>query len=136
MNEPEWQEINHPHQAIKPVKVSVHRVRSQSPFNLPRAVRTTFSLEGNTTKIEFRYIEDEPAKPKILDKNITVWIGKTTKRIRGIQFRGSSLPQSRKLSLDNAIDKLINELSPTDTQAKGNYQVVKEVTSGQFPSHG
>ena len=134
MIESEWQEINQPLQAIKPEQVSLHRVRSQSPFNLPRAMRTTVSPEGNTTKIEFRYTEDEPAKPKELGRYVTVWIGKTSKRIRGIQVRGQSLSQPSRRSLDSAIDELISDLSPTETQAKGNYQVVREVASAQLPS--
>jgi hypothetical protein len=132
MVESEWKEINQPLQANKPVQVSRHRVRSQSPFNLPRAIRTIVSPEEDTTKIEFRYIEDEPAKPRELGNNVTVWIGKTTKRIRGIQLQRRSLTQSSRQSVDNAIDKLISDLLPTETQAIGNYQVIKEVASAQL----
>jgi hypothetical protein len=132
MVESEWVEINQPLRAIQPVRVSSHRVRSQSPFNFPRAIRTIVSPEEDTAKIEFRYIEDEPAKPKELGNNVTVWIGKTSKRIRGIQYRRRSLTQSSRQSVDNAIDKLISELLPNESQAKGNYQVVKEVASAQL----
>lgn len=132
MVESEWVEINQPLRAIQPVRVSSHRVRSQSPFNLPRAIRTIVSPEEDTTKIEFRYIEDEPAKPKELGNNVTVWIGKTSKRIRGIQYRRRSLTQSSRQSVDSAIDKLISELLPTESQARGNYQVIKEVTNAQL----
>jgi hypothetical protein len=132
MVESEWVEINQPLQAIQPVRVSSHRVSSQSPFNLPRAIRTIVSPKENTTKIEFRYIEEEPAKPKELGNNVTVWIGKTSKRIRGIQHRRMSLTQSSRQSVDNAIDKLISELLPTESQARGNYQVIKEVASTQL----
>jgi len=132
MVEPEWKEISQPLQAIKPEQVSRHRVRSHSPFNLPRAIRTIVSPEEDTTKIEFRYIEDEPAKPRELGNNVTVWIGKTTKRIRGIQLQRRSLTQSSRQSVDNAIDKLISDLLPTETQAIGNYQVIKEVASAQL----
>lgn len=134
MIDSEWQEIDQTLVSNIPVQVSVHRVRSQSPFNLPRAFRTTVSPEGNTMKIEFRYIEDEPAKLKNLGRNVTVWIGKTSKRIRGIQVRGQSLTQSSRQNLDCAIDQLITDLSPAETQAKGNYQVVREVASAQFRS--
>jgi hypothetical protein len=132
MDESEWVEINQPLGAMPPVRVSSHRVRSQSPFNLPRAIRTIVSPEEDTTKMEFLYIEDEPAKPKKLDNNVTVWIGKTSKRIRGIQYQRRSLIQSSRQSVDNAIDKLISDLLPTETQARGNYQVIKQVASAQL----
>jgi|688.fasta_scaffold362483_2 hypothetical protein len=132
MVESEWVEINQPLRAIQPVRVSSHRVRSQSPFNLPRAIRTIVSPEEDTTKIEFRYIEDEPTRPKELSNNVTVWIGKTSKRIRGIQYRRRPSTQSSRQSVNNAIDKLISDLLPTESQARGNYQVIKEVASAQL----
>jgi hypothetical protein len=132
MVESEWKEINEPLLAIQPVRVSSHRVRTQSSFNLPRAIRTIVSPEEDTTKIEFRYIEDEPAKPKELGNNVTVWIGKTSKRIRGIQYRRKYLAQSSRQSVDNAIDMLISELLPCESQVKGNYQAIKQVASAQL----
>lgn len=134
MVESEWKEISQSLQAIRPVKVSQHRVRSHSPFNLPREIRTIVSPEGNTTKIEFRYIEDEPARPKKLGDDVTVWIGKTSKRIRRIQLQRRSLAESSRKSVDSAIDKLIGDLLPAETQAKGNYQVIKEVAGAQLAS--
>jgi hypothetical protein len=135
MVESEWVEINQPLRAIQPVRVSSHRVRSQSPFNLPRAIRTIVSPEEDTTKIEFRYIEDEPTRPKELSNNVTVWIGKTSKRIRGIQYRRRPSTQSSRQSVNNAIDKLISDLLPTESQARGNYQVIKEVASAQLANN-
>ena len=135
MVESEWVEINQPLRAIQPVRVSSHRVRSQSPFNLPRAIRTIVSPEEDTTKIEFRYIEDEPTRPKELSNNVTVWIAKTSKRIRGIQYRRRPSTQSSRQSVNNAIDKLISDLLPTESQARGNYQVIKEVASAQLANN-
>jgi len=135
MVESEWVEINQPLRAIQPVRVSSHRVRSQSPFNLPRAIRTIVSPEEDTTKIEFRYIEDEPTRPKELSNNVTVWIGKTSKRIRGIQYRRRPSTQSSRQNVNNAIDKLISDLLPTESQARGNYQVIKEVASAQLANN-
>lgn len=127
MPEPEWQEIKQPLEGLRPVQVSTHRISSQSPFNLPTALRAAVSPSGKTTKIEFRYIEDEAVKLKSLNRDVTVWVGRTSKRIRGIQVRRQSKSQSGSQNLDTAIDQLINTLSPNESQAESNYQIVRKV---------
>lgn len=127
MSESEWQEIKEHLEGADPIKVSAHRVSAQSPFNLPRSLRAIVSPSDQSIKIEFRYIEDEAAKPRLLGEDVTAWIGKTSKRIRGIQIRRRPLSASGSQNLDSAIDQLISTLSPGETQAEGNYRIVGRV---------
>jgi hypothetical protein len=132
MSESEWQEIKEPLEGVAPIQVSVHRVSSPSPFNLPRALRAIVSPSDQSIKIEFRYIEDEATKQRMLGENVTAWIGKTSKRIRGIQIRSKPRSASDSQNLDSAIEQLISTLSPGEDQAEGNYRIVGRVVKAKL----
>ena len=132
MSESKWQEISEPAEGVATIRVSAHRVSSPSPYNYPRALRAIVSPADQSIKIEFRYIEDEAAKPRMLGNNVTAWIGKTSKRIRGIQIRSKPRSTSDSQNLDFAIDQLISTLSPSEAQAEVNYRIVGRVAKAKL----
>lgn len=129
---PEWQEIKAPLEGIEPTRISSHRVSSLSPYEFPRALRTISSPNDRSIKIEFRYIEDEAAQPKFIGKNVTAWIGKTSKRIRGIRIKNNFPNEINSDDLDSAINDLVDKLSPAESQTESNYRVVGRVAKAKL----
>lgn len=113
----------------------VNIVAYVSPYDVPEAVRGYYDKDNQKFIIEFKYIGGREAlKSATQDKHVTLWVGRDSRRLHRIDFKGE--PQEPKWTLqivpevDEAIDELASEHQlPPRT---GNYELAKRILEKLF----
>lgn len=97
-----------------------------SPYDVPSAVRGGVDLTSNTYVLEFKYIGgDEPLALAELSKNLSVMLGRNSKRLYKVVFHVGSAGKGLEHELVHALDRVTAQLkSKADSD---NYDVAKQV---------
>ena len=112
-------------EAIRGVNITVR----MSPYDVPEAVRGYYDKALRRFVIEFRYIGDEPLKPKQEGEYIKLRIGRHSGRLYGIEVDVDAMKAQAadlNLKVSDAVLQAIDSLLLPKPSRHENYEVAKD----------
>jgi hypothetical protein len=103
-------------------------VLSLSAFDIPHSVRVERDAAHDSFRLTFQYVDNEESTSQVVDPNLTVALGKNSKKVISLEVKGRSARDIR-VRIVEGVDAQL--LRATKTNQKLNYQIIKKVIQSE-----